>query len=317
MSSFLYFFPDLPTLVTRRDFELRELGHALPPAGGPTSSRIDNGPGGTGGVLTTFVGAGGKEPTLRFDSDNQDWRRGPGRWIEGKELVSHVGASRGEQRPTPATLARERFVAGETVRLRDGNDWTIPIARSVVRGSTLPKELVVGEDLKSWSSRDLPEYLSLCADAERVFTWLHGGEPDAEGNVVVSIPYSEGMRIAVAALAVNYRVGPAEVDLLRLFSEPEMEAVLKAVCDFPAYEQMLQDRKKKNRPPLPDLRPLARRPAAGLRPDVRRPGDVRVRRVSAGGARRDRRRAHAHRETRVKVGCQRADNPRSCWPCPT
>ena len=239
---FLYFIPDHPRgVVTRADMEALGLAYALG-EGDPDSRRLTgNGPEGRAGVVLTVPPPASAGPDARVDTlyepGKQTWRKGPG----GKYWVGHYNA----KRPTPASVARPRMVEGEPTRFRDDREWLVPIARSIVRGSTLPKEIVLGEDLQTWEQRELPEYLQLCADAEKVFDVIAGAQPDEAGDVKWSMDFAEAMRICVSALSVNYRVGPIEVSMLGMTND-DVWAVLRAVCDVPMVERVMAERQKKS-----------------------------------------------------------------------
>ena len=241
---FLYFIPKHPrATVTRADFEALGLGYALG-VGDPDARKCGSGPGGDEGVIAVPAPAGGvRGPASLYEPAKQTWRKGPG----GKWFVGFYK----DQRPTPASLRREKLIEGEPVTFRDGSEWLVPIARSIVRGTTLPKELVLGEDNETWQLTELEEYLGLCRDAEKVWGLFMAAEAEAaaesetaDGKAAVTIDQQEGMRICISALAVNYRVGPAEVSMLRP-TDGDMWSVLRAVCDVPAVERVLAEREKK------------------------------------------------------------------------
>ena len=239
---FLYFIPEHPRgVVTRADMEAAGLGHALG-EGDPDSRKVTAaGPGGAPGFVVAVQPPADAPADCRVDTlyepAKQVWRKGPG----GKYFVGHYKA----RRPAPASLRRPKLIDGELTRFRDDREWLIPVARSIVRGSTLPKEMVLGEDLQTWEHRELPEFLSLCADAEKVFGVIAGAAPDEGGDVTWAMDRSEAMRICVSALAVNYRVGPLEVSMLGL-TDGDVWQVLRAVCDVPMVERVLADRQKKS-----------------------------------------------------------------------
>lgn len=246
MGGFLYFLPTERRAGDAALLALHGCGHAVDAGRGIATRFTQSGPGGAAGLLVMVDGDFASTFELAYRPNSQTWRQGPTRTHEGKDLAYWVGAENPpEAMPDPTALARKRFIAGHAVAMLDGREWTIPIARSVVRGSTLPKRLVLGPDNQTWTPQELPEFLGLCKEAETAYTLLHGGEADAEGRVTIEIPYDVGMRIALAALAVNYRIGPIEADMLGLFGESEMEATMKAVCDWPAYEAVLLARQKK------------------------------------------------------------------------
>lgn len=242
---FLYFIPHhAGGSVTRADFEALGLGYALG-VGDPDARKITaNGPGGQAGSLAVVqsnpdAGEACRVDTL-YEPAKQVWRKGP----SGKYWVGYCK----DRRPTPAGLARAKLIDGEWTPLGQGGgdqEWLIPVARSIVRGTTLPKGMVLGEDFETWAPAELPEFLELCNHAGRAWEVLTGADVDVEsGKITCHIPYADGMKICVAALAVNYRVGPIEVSMMGL-TNTDMWAVLRALCDVPMVERVLADRKKK------------------------------------------------------------------------
>lgn len=236
MSAFLYFVPtDKPSLA-REDLDRLGLSYAVD-AGNPMA-RGTRGPEGLTGLIFRGDGKNGG-----YDPACQAWRKGPK--VDG-ETRYWVALPTNEPKPGPAELARPRQISGEPVRLRDGKDWIVPIARSFVRGSTLPKELALGEDGETWAPADLPEYMGLCRHAERFFAmWEEAASRESEDERGIRLDFKDGMAIVVEALRVNYRVGPAEVSMLRLCTDVEMFEVTRAICDLPAFERVLVDRAKK------------------------------------------------------------------------
>jgi hypothetical protein len=241
---FLYFIPNHPGgNVTRADFEALGLGYALS-VGDPDARVCRAGPEGLSGILAVpspVPGSGvDRGPDSLYEPAKQVWRKGPG----GKYWVGFYK----NQPPMPASLRREKLIEGEPTKLSGGGEWLVPIARSVVRGTTLPKAMVLGEDNETWEQKELEEYAHLCRDAERAWEVLSRTTTDEDGNGVAKIGWQEGMRIAVSALSANYRVGPIEVAMLRL-TDGDMWEVLRSVCDVPALERVMAERAKKNSAP--------------------------------------------------------------------
>lgn len=196
------------------------LGHAFDRP--PVVGIAPRGPDGGQGVILTA------EEVRRAE---WEWTRAPGRsWWVG---------TWGETQPEG--LARARQIAGHRVRLEDGHEWLVPVARSFAVGSVLPQRLVLGEDGKTWEGRPLARFVAISARAARVARVLFDELEEGEGPLVV---LGEGADIAVEALAINYRIGPVEAAALGLLSEPAVFEVCKALVDWPTIERVLREREE-------------------------------------------------------------------------
>lgn len=200
-------------------------------AGDPESRLCGQGPGNSRGFLACFNPAA-RPGLVEYVPDKQTWVDAGGYWI------GYWTA----EKPTEEAFRREKRLAGEPVKLRDGAEWTIPIARSFVSGATLPQKLVLGTDRRTWELADLPEYLDLCGEAEKVAGLFL---PKLGGDHTVTLNYQDGMAICVKALAINYAVSAVEVSMLELFTQNEMFNVLQALIDLPGVKRVMEAREKK------------------------------------------------------------------------
>jgi hypothetical protein len=233
MATFLYFIETPKSLVNDDDLRAAGLGY-LAGEGAISCNRVENGPLGSPGGVVFSIARDGADYALYLPAE-QTWRKGPGgRFCFGIRNGVPI---------RPADLRRLRVINGERVKLRDGNEWTIPIARSIVRGSTLPKGLVLGDDAVTWDLKELPEFVSICRDAEIVWNAFRQA---TNGEVIMD--RQESCRIAVAALAINYIVSPIEISLLELLGQEEMWMVLRALIDANMVEEACVALAKKNQP---------------------------------------------------------------------
>jgi hypothetical protein len=239
--SFLYFVPGGGDRLPPAELEKLGLGYALPAEGEPLG-RKSSGPEGQVGFL--FDPTPGAETPPAFLAEGQTWRKGP----EGKYWVGFNKATR----PIEAVMRRPKFIGGEPVKLRDGGDWIIPVARSLVGGATLPRKPVLLDDCKTWRLETLPEFLGLCKAAERVFelmTTKPGAEAPADPvqpePVKFDMDYDEAMGIVVHAMSVNYRLTALELSLLELFTDVEIWAVFRALIDWNGFARMVAAQSKK------------------------------------------------------------------------
>lgn len=191
-------------------------------------------------VLTLGESAG-------FYPDKQRWDR------FALDVPEHWIGTYIDAQPDPKDLERDEMIAGHRVKLRDGNDWLVPSARSFAGGTSLPQDLMLGPDGKlvgeiSAEYRGLFDRASdLAASVYRDYT----EEEMAADTIIVEMEPEDMFRLAVDALAVNYRVSIEEVNHLRLLNSPAMHAVLRALVDFPTFVELAKelaaqdDRKKK------------------------------------------------------------------------
>lgn len=225
MAGFFYFIADSARpgggALTRQAISDAGLGYLLDGKGGPTVQPTDRGPEKQSGTFFTVAGAGGRgEPSIL--------RAGEARWDKIPGLEAWIGRLEGES-PGPEDLARAKLIDGYPVELADGKTWLVPVVRALGGGSRLPRAMV-------WDGRDFveggvrPAYEKLFAAGQRIWD-LISTSPDGH-----AVTLSEATATSVAALAANYRIGPAEVDLLELLDSANTVDVVKALIDYPAVE---------------------------------------------------------------------------------
>lgn len=215
----------------RHAFDPRHREHA-------TSRGVTRGPAGPGGSIIVDAAA---VPTEHFGywPDRQKWRVIPG----SKAWVGFYP----DMPPMPETLARAVMLQGHPVTLCDGNVWHAPIARGHVEEDgelrytqRLPARSVLGDDGKWGAGEALPQYAHLWPIAtawfdSRMRPEIEEADADADGAVRVKFDFDGGHEAAIAALGANYRLGPAECDLLGLLSARETVAILDALIDWQTW----------------------------------------------------------------------------------
>jgi hypothetical protein len=192
--------------------------------------------------------------------DQQTWRQAPGQqfWI----------GYYNDQRPGPADLARTRQLDGHLVRLADGNDWLIPVARgwndaddesagwyyAVPRLTDLDAE-------GNWAPGDVvPAYRRLWDLATGWWdTRERAAEAAEEGEERTTVDFAidtfGGANDAAAfALGTNYRLSKFEIAALGLFDTQSAQAILDCVVDGPTFSRWLQ--KKRTEDPAPNSEPV-------------------------------------------------------------
>lgn len=146
--------------------------------------------------------------------------------------------------PTPTDLLRPSIVDGHMVTLCDGNNWLVPVARSFQPDTTrLPQQLHLTAEGKV-TKAVVPAYADLFARAEPIAAEVYGTDREPDGFGSVTMDEEDLFALVADALAVNYRVGKAEVDALGLMSTQTEAMVLRALIDMPSFERALETLKK-------------------------------------------------------------------------
>ena len=159
--------------------------------------------------------------------------------------------------PTPEELLRKDALGGHAVRLGDGNDWIIPVARGAAEESgelryfaKVPRRLDMDEN-GAWISGGIaPRFAELWGVACKFWDAFTGAgvEKTADG-VAVRMEFNDLVDGAVMALATNYRLRATEAALLGLLDEENCGAILRAVIDWPTVESFLQKKTQQAEPP--------------------------------------------------------------------
>jgi len=196
------------------------------------------GPGGKSGCFVVVNTAG--VPPLRagYYPDQQAWtqiRKDPDTWI---------GIDK-EHPPTPVDLVRPKVIAGWDVLLGDGNQWTVPVIRSVEHLTNLPRDMFYDAD-GEFHLEIAGQYKDLWDQAGKAWDVLHGYFASEEG-----VKYSEILELCLTFLGVNYRIGRMEQSALRLVttSPDTWMEILGAVCDVRFSEMLATAEKKTEDPP--------------------------------------------------------------------
>lgn len=122
----------------------------------------------------------------------------------------HVGTP-GELVPGPSDLARAMIYPGYEIDDAAGRSWTVPVARSPSGQTSLPSDFVF--DLQSGQIRQQRK-------TEFDWLWELSGKLYQHWYANEAMPVSQLAAAAVRILSVNYRIGPAEVNLLQLAGCP-------------------------------------------------------------------------------------------------
>ena len=227
---FNYFFPNRRAVKLPQLVELG-LGYAFDPETSaapktPFEQRpVTNGPGGQHGLIVSL-----SDEYCGYYKDLQEWK-------QEIDTEYWVGMWR-DKPPTPDTLARENQIAGHWLRLEDGHDWLLPLARhwsefdgEVKYERTLPARLTrtaTGE----WRSGDVKiRYRELWRLATELMAAI------AEGTVG---QFTEYDNLVIECFQCNYRVSAIELDLLGVYDDHVRQRVPGILLDLENFNLLLK-----------------------------------------------------------------------------
>lgn len=266
MSGFLYYLPGRSAGISLDEASSAGLAYALD---GPISTvGVRGGPDGGDGVLLALASAMPPEQ-LHYQADVQTWRKAP------LAVSQSVWVGVYAAKPQAADLARPKQLAGHEVLLADDRTWLVPVARGWTEEDgelrwyhALPQQSMLGDDGRWQSGSVLPRFAPLWNlamrfdDVRRQAILGAGDEGRGAGDAMVKVAFDfSGLHeAAVEALQYNYRIGPAEADLLGLLTLDVSREILEAVIDLPTRAEWFK--KKQSAAPADGSSTVAGSPAA-------------------------------------------------------
>jgi hypothetical protein len=229
---FQYFFPN------RRSIKLEQLleaglGYVFEPE---TSARtktpftpipVTNGPDGQHGLIVSL-----SDEHIGYYKDRQVWKQefGADYWVGMWTDPA--------KRPTPESLARENQIKGQWLRLADGHDWLLPMARHWVEFDgeiqferTLPARLTRDED-GLWKPSDVTNrYREL---------WRLSMELWTSFVTYDMASFTEVDNAVIECFKTNYLVSASEIDLLGTYEHHLRERVLQILVDIDSWETLVK-----------------------------------------------------------------------------
>ncbi|MBK8916459.1 MAG: hypothetical protein IPM64_17980 [Phycisphaerales bacterium] len=189
-----------------------------------SANHLRQGPdGGEGLLLVPEPHDGSVVERAAFVPEHQTWWPGEGPEVGGRrpEISYWIGIDR-DYPPTPAGLARRDLVGGYEHTLGDGHVWVCPTIRRALFLPGVPCSYAkVGGELVR---EPLPQYARIFRRTLEFAARFAAGEAP---------PAADQWDLAVACLAVNYRVSNEEVSQLRLINDRTLELVMDAAFDLP------------------------------------------------------------------------------------
>lgn len=255
MAGLVYYLAGKTPPVTRKDIVEAGIGYAYADGEPVTPCGVRTGPGKKAGVV---VGNPNRTPVnmIGYYPKDQEWMKIPGREV-------WVAARKGNY-PMPEELLRgeDERLPGHEVRLADGNDWVVPLAREYAEGKerigwhrALPHVLSLDEE-GHWVVGGVEKRFQQLWDvAERWMDTVRTakvegagvkGEKGEKGTKAegdgekVTFSFQDVNTVAVQVLQTNYRIGNTEAALLGLFTTESAVKVLNALVDGPGLELLLK-----------------------------------------------------------------------------
>ena len=147
----------------------------------------------------------------------------------------------------PQDVLRTTVIQGHPVKLLDGHEWIIPVARCFPEGTRLPMKVLPKRDGSvEYEVRD--EYLILAETADMLLTSFGLMREEEDGQAVVvetGLSVEEAMSVCLKAIGCNYRISWREVRAMELVDGDALFEITLALIDWPTFEQFQDSSKKK------------------------------------------------------------------------
>jgi len=237
MNPVIYFVEGVPTISQDR-LVMDGLGYVfddysptvLPATGGPDEKH---------GCMFAPARPGLRTRDIRYQPTAQ-------RWIRLSEDSRYWCGYWTGKVPGPVDLQRTQIFDGHQVELSDGNKWTVPVARYIDGSSAFPSKLRrVGN---KWDFGEvLDQYQNIITQAEKLLEQFLRAVNESDENVpAIEFTIDAEINLGIRALAMNYMVSTAEVDLLGLLTDQNYGKIALALIDEPGMRQIQDALQKKN-----------------------------------------------------------------------
>jgi len=175
-------------------------------------------------------------------------RKFKGNWLKSFSGEYFIGYDPNEL-PTEKELARKRQLQGHRVKLTDGGEWLIPVARKITGGSALPQRLILGANGEV-IEQELAEYAGYANAAEKL--WNDGQKFAGIQTGEYELDNPARLRLAYDALSWNYCVGVEEINLLGLIHTENLSLIFEAILDQPVLKAIIKDLTDKKKEDAPE-----------------------------------------------------------------
>lgn len=145
-----------------------------------------------------------------------------GHWLKQPGQSYYVGIEPGVA-CNPEQLERTEMLGGIPWNLGDGQQWIVPVVRIWLEGRSMdkfPKYMKLGEDGRWTQGEVLDKYVYLSNITRSYWEKAYEAINEAieNGKDSYDVGIDDPIGLAVTVLQANYRIGPAEASLLRLFT---------------------------------------------------------------------------------------------------
>lgn len=253
MAGFLYFVPAGREATCRDTLAEWGFGYVVE-RGLSVAPLLGPGPSGVGGLIAADEST---VPQITFDIEAQSWIPSDRELPKDGDESSRpwIGVSKTNP-PQPLELLRDNALEGHFVKLADGADWLIPIARGfadvpgigLVNTGRLPHSI---RRVGGVWQRDgvIPKYTAL---QEGALAWweyytevVDNVELDsADAPKRIKFDFDKSLNLASVALEANYRLGVDEIGLASLYDEAIITDVLLAVIDWPFVRTWVKKKRR-------------------------------------------------------------------------
>lgn len=220
---------------------------------------VKSGPNGRAGCVIAPVRVHHGPPAVAFNPQYQTWKECGSYWL---------GWKNGET-PTPSFLERWEVIPGQRVLDRKRQEWTIPIARAPSHGyefGFLPQAYTFDDSGEPKPNLD-PDFAWLWELAGQIRDWYRNSRPPAEDatpaekQAYVPPKFNDLVRFATRILAVNYRLGLAELNVLHqlgvaLLTQDTVHAICKTTFGWEIEEEAKKKQPGEETATVPSLLPL-------------------------------------------------------------
>lgn len=218
----IYIVPKKPSSF--KDFENMGLGYAFEKGGGFTVVELmpGKGPDGCSGFI---VCRSMFSPSYK-PSEQQ--------WFKHHDLD---GVWFGwDQKPTPSQLRRPDAIKGHNVKLLDGNQWEIPVARKLARQNVLPHAADLDEEGKWIQGQVLAKFFKL----DFIASDLYDRWAKSKGDTI-DLP-ADPLNMLSDIVSFNYFVGSRELAAMQVFQFDAdfIWAALRLVIDLPGLDELVK-----------------------------------------------------------------------------
>lgn len=252
MGGFLYFIPDQVTRVA--ELAAWGLDYAFEREAGEFTVVGARGPSAAQGTIVADARA---VKRVGYYPAEQDWRRivppmgetpiAEGHGTDSGRENCWLGLAKADP-PGPEDLIRRDALAGLGVRLLDGREWIVPVARGLNEEDgelryrmNLPTRITLDEGGRWASGEVTPRWKRLWEVAERFWNaFLLGGAESVENGLAVSMRFGDIAEAAVTALGANYRLRRDEAAILALLDEANALEICQVLVDWGTMETFLK-----------------------------------------------------------------------------